>query len=84
MYFEAVTDSRLGHTLACQHHIHTKDGPPVCQQPYHLTHMYKEVVEKEIKLLLKQGIIEPASSEWALPIVIIKKKYNTICLCVDY
>ena len=61
--FEAVTDGRLGRISACQHHVHTKDGPPVRQQPYHLPHVYKEAVEKEIELMLKQGIIEPASSE---------------------
>ena len=82
--FEAVTDGRLRRTSACQHHIHTKDGPPVRQQPYCLPHVYKEAVEKEIELMLKQGIIEPASSERALPIVIIKKKDDTIRLCVDY
>ena len=54
------------------------------QQPYHLLHVYKEAVAKEIKLMLKQGIIEPASCEWASLIVIIKKKDDTICLCVDY
>ena len=49
-----------------------------------LPHVYKGGVKKEIELLmLKQGIIEPASSEWALPIVIIKK-VDTIRLCVDY
>ena len=37
----------------------------MCQQPYHLPHVYKEAVEKEIELMLKQGIIEPASGEWA-------------------
>ena len=82
--FEAITDGRLGRTSACQHHIHTKDGPPVRQQPYCLPHVYKEAVEKQIELMLKQGIIEPASSDRALPIVIIKKKDDTIHLCVDY
>ena len=51
------------------------------QQPYRLPHVYKEVVEKEIELMLKQGIIEPASSECASPIVILKKKddsYNSL------
>ena len=82
--FEAITDGRLGRTSACQHHNHTKDGPPVRQQPYCLPHVYKEAVEKETELMLKQGIIEPASSVRALPIVIIKKKDDTIRLCVDY
>ena len=63
--FEAVTDGRLGCTSASQHHIHNKNGPPVHQQPYRLPHVYKEAVEKEIELMLKQEIIEPSSSEWA-------------------
>ena len=82
--FEAITDGRLVHTSAYQHHIHTKDGPPVCQQPYRLPRVYKETVKKEIELMLKEGIIESASSEWASPMVIIKKKDDTIRLCVDY
>ena len=44
------------------------------QQPYHLPHVYKEAVAKEIELMLNQEITEPASSEWASPIVIIKKR----------
>ena len=82
--FEVVTGGSLGHTSACQHHIHIKDGPPVRQQPYRLPHMYKEAVEREIAMMLEEGIIEAANSEWASPIVIIKKKDDTIRLCVDY
>ena len=70
--FKAVTGGSLGHTSAC-HYIHVKDGPPVQQQPYRLPHMYKEAVEKEIEIMLKEGIVEPANSEWASPMVIIKK-----------
>ena len=42
------------------------------------------VLEKEIELMLKEGIVELANSEWALLMVIIKKKDVTIHLCVDY
>ena len=82
--FKAVTGGSLGHTSACQHYIHVKDGPPVRQQAYHLPHMYKEAVEKKIEKMLKEGIVEPANSKWASPMVIIKKKDDTIRLCVDY
>ena len=68
--------------MACQHYIRIKDGSPIRQQPY-LLHMYKEAVEKEIEMMLKEGIIEAANSEWASPIVIVKKKDDTIRLCVD-
>ena len=46
--------------------------------------MYKEAVQKEIEIVMKEGIVEPANSEWVLPMVIIKKNDDTICLCVDY
>ena len=35
-------------------------------------------------MMLKEGVIEPCVSEWASPIVIIKKKDDTIRLCVGY
>lgn len=35
--------------------------------------MYKEVIEKEIEMIQNQGMVEPASSEWAPSIVIIKE-----------
>ena len=35
-------------------------------------------------MMLKEGIIEAANSEWASPIMIIKKKGDTIRLCVNY
>lgn len=41
-------------------------------------------VEKEIDEMIKEGVIEPANSEWASPMVIIRKKDDTIRLCVDY
>jgi len=35
-------------------------------------------------MTLSEGVIEPCSSEWASPIVVIKQKDDTIRLCVDY
>ena len=57
---------------------------PVQQQPYRLPHMYRNAVEKEIEEMIKEGVTEPANSEWASPTVIIRKKCDTIRLCVDY
>ena len=34
--------------------------------------------------MLSTGIIEPTTSEWSSPIVLIRKQDNTSQLCVDY
>ncbi|XP_064469696.1 uncharacterized protein K02A2.6-like [Ornithodoros turicata] len=45
----------------------------------------REAVCAELQCLEQQGIIEPVQhSEWATPVVCVRKKDNTIRLCGDY
>ena len=54
------------------------------QRPYRLPHAYWEEVKQELKAMLVEGVIEPSQSDWASPVVLIRKKDGSICLCVDY
>ena len=58
---------QCGHTSACQHHVHTKGGSPIRQQPYCIPHVYREAVDKEIEMVLKEWIIKPSTSERGSP-----------------
>ena len=79
-----VFSNKPGRTDILQHHIETRESRPVRLPPYRLPHAYRDTVEKELKEMEACGIIEPSFSEWASPVVLIKKKDGTLRLCVDY
>ncbi len=57
---------------------------PVRVSPCRLPHAYREEVQSELREMLDAGIIELSKSEWAFPIVMVKKKDSGLRLCVDY
>ncbi|GFV18722.1 hypothetical protein TNCV_4756091 [Trichonephila clavipes] len=61
-----------------------KDDIPVYQPARHLSFSENRDVNKQIDEWLEQEIVRPSSSEYASPIVLVKKKDGAIRLCVDY
>lgn len=62
-----------------------KEGSdPVNQRPYRYVVQQKNEIDKMIHDLLKAGTVQPSSSPYASPVVLVKKKDNTWRLCVDY
>ena len=60
------------------------DFPPTDSPPYRLPHAYRDIVKSELVDMEREGIIERSSSEWAFPIVLVKKKDGSLRMCVDY
>jgi hypothetical protein len=73
----------LGRTTMVKHKINTSDANPIRQPPRRLPRLKKAEAASAIDDMLKQGIIEPSSSPWAAPIVLVKKKDGTSRFCVD-
>ncbi|GFV79579.1 hypothetical protein TNCV_2929631 [Trichonephila clavipes] len=61
-----------------------KDDISVYQSARRLSFSENRDVNKQIDEWLEQGIVRPSSSEYASPIVLVKKKDGTTRLCVDY
>ncbi|GBL88553.1 Transposon Ty3-I Gag-Pol polyprotein [Araneus ventricosus] len=61
-----------------------KDDVPVYQPARRLSFPENQAVNKQIDEWLDQGIVRQSSSEYASPIVLVKKKDGTARLCVDY
>ena len=54
------------------------------QCPYRLPLAYWEVIKQELKDMLAEEVIQPSQSDWVSPIVLVRKKDNSVRLCVEY
>lgn len=61
-----------------------KDDIPVVQRPRRLALQEEEIVKHQIEDWLAKGIIRPSYSEYASPLVLVKKKDGSTRICVDY
>ena len=80
----AVDNSDLGCTNRFKHHINTGDAAPVRQPPRRISPHQQEEVMALLADMENQGIIQPFKSPWASPVVVVRKKDNTLRFCVDY
>ena len=72
-----------GVTEEAYHFIPTT-GNPVKVPPRRVPAHYREEVDRQIRTMLEQGIIEESSSPWMAPAVFVPKKSGDLRLCVDY
>ncbi|CAF0725133.1 unnamed protein product [Brachionus calyciflorus] len=67
-----------------KHKIKLIQTEPIRLQPYRKSYAEREQIKQEIPEMLENGIIEPSTSPWASPVLIIPKKDGTKRFCVDY
>ncbi|GBN50500.1 Retrovirus-related Pol polyprotein from transposon 297, partial [Araneus ventricosus] len=64
--------------------ILVKSNEPISHQPRRLPFSEKKIVQTQVAEWLEQGIVEPCSSEYSSPVVIVRKKDGTPRVCIDY
>lgn len=60
------------------------DTTPVYLRPRRLAPKEKDVLNNQIREWLATGIIKPSTSEYASPVVIVRKKDGSSRVCIDY
>lgn len=60
------------------------DEIPVYQRPRRLSYADQIVVEQQIKEWIRDGIVQPSTSEYSSPIVLVNKKDGSKRLCCDF
>ena len=68
-----------------EHHINVlPDTKPIKLHPYRLPLAKRKDAEKEIKAMAEQDLIEPSTSPWSSPAIIVPKKNGGVRFCIDY
>ena len=68
-------------TTVAEHFIPTT-GAPVKVTPHKIPANYHLDVERQIQIMLNEGIIEECSSPWLAPAVFVRKKMGDIRICI--
>ena len=74
----------LGRCNQAVHKIATGNATPIHQLPYKSAWKEREIIQRQVDTMLKQGIIEASDSPWSSPVVLVKKKDGEWRFCVDY
>ena len=80
----ALTDEELGETNLVTQHVDTGDARPVKTLPRWLPYVVRKELEEELNKLMQIGCVEPSSSPYASPLVLVRKKEGGLRVCVDY
>jgi len=57
---------------------------PISRRPYQMLPNELAELKTQLKELLDKGFIRPSSSEWGCPTLFVKKKDQSLRMCVDY
>ncbi|GFO13479.1 Pol polyprotein [Plakobranchus ocellatus] len=82
--FSDVLTALPGHTPCIMHNIELTTDVPIRVKPYPLPFSSQEFVCEETAKLLDLGVIEPSTSSYCSPIVLVTKKEGSLRLCIDF
>lgn len=77
-------DLDFGHVGQVKHHIRLHDQTPFKQRARPIHPQDVDAVRKHLRELLDAGVIRKSESPFASPIVVVRKRVDSIRLCIDY
>ena len=80
----AKDDTDLGCFVGVEHHIDTGDAKPIKQPMHRVPLAFTGKEEKHLKKMLECKVIQPSTSEWFSPSVLIRKRDGDLHWCIDF
>ncbi|KAF2888961.1 hypothetical protein ILUMI_17213 [Ignelater luminosus] len=66
-----------------EHEIKLRDYGPFYLKSYPIPNAYKAEVEKQLQEMVDWGVVSPGTTEYVSPLVMVKKKDNSVRICLD-
>ena len=79
----AKTEDELGRCKVIQKRINTGNANPIHQPPCKSARKERKIIQKQVQNMLASSIIEPSSSPWSSPVVLVKNKCGAWRFCID-
>ena len=57
---------------------------PVRIRPYHYSPIQKNEIDRQVQQMLQTGVVRPSTSDFASPVLLVRKKDGSWRFCVDY
>ncbi|CAC5362905.1 unnamed protein product [Mytilus coruscus] len=80
----AISKNYLGRANIIQHKINTGDVYPVKQNPRRVPLAQRKEVDDKIQRMLEGDFIRHSQSPWSSQIVVVRKRNQSIRLCIDF
>lgn len=74
----------LGCANVAEMNIELNSQRPIVYRPYRLSHHEREKVRSMVDEMLDAGIVRESVSEYASPILLVRKKDGSFRMCIDY
>jgi len=75
---------KQGNQTSVETKIILQDETPVCLKPRRLAVKEKAILNAQLEDWLRDGVVQPSSSRYSSPVIIVPKKNGTYRVCVDY
>ncbi|KAL6418355.1 hypothetical protein ACFW04_012190 [Cataglyphis niger] len=73
-----------GPTNKIQHRIRLKNDSPIKQRYRPRNPAMQAIIDQEVEDMEAAGVIEPSTSAWSSPVVLVKKKDGKYRFCIDF
>ena len=80
----SLEDGERGETDLTEMTIETGDSPPKRVPARRMPLAVRREVARQLRVMQEAGVIQPSTSPWSSPVVMVRKKDGTQRFCVDY